>query len=54
MIRPGIEFRSPGPLANSLLIRPMAQSANYDFCLIELFEIELFDHLDVFYQMTDV
>ena len=25
MIRPGIELRSPGPLANSLLIKPMAR-----------------------------
>ena len=25
MTRPGIEPRSPGPLANTLLIRPMAQ-----------------------------
>ena len=25
-----------------------------DLCKIELFEIELFDHLNVFKQMTDV
>ena len=26
MTRPGIEPRSPGPLANTLLIRPMARN----------------------------
>ena len=37
MIRPGIEPWSPGPLANTLLIRPMDQ-AN-DLVLIILFNI---------------
>ena len=40
MTRPGIEPRSPGPLANTLLIRPMARFTllypnNVDFTLME-------------------
>ena len=31
MTRPGIEPRSPGPLANTLLIRPMARINDIDF-----------------------
>ena len=35
MTRPGIEPRSPGPLANTLLIRPMTRhDDNDDICTV--------------------
>ena len=53
MTWPGIEPWSPGPLVNTLLIRPinvaqLAEAKVYTNC------IELLDHLTVCKQMTDV
>ena len=46
MTRPGIKPLSPGPLANTLLIRPGLETFNLiDLYWIELLEIELFDNL---------
>ena len=41
MTQPGIELRPPGPLANTLLIRPMAQEYNYTGQQKKIFEMVL-------------